>query len=426
MADFTTRLREVITLTSPSGLEFTASWIGNPVNMTNKVGIHEIPGVSGARVQDQKSGARIWPLTFSFTGPDNDKNATNFSNTLQAESGPWTIIHPVKGPKLLVWTEASEDVQPVTSANVTTFTTSWVEDTEDSKIESAAQIQNAAEVQAAQANAKAAEQFSATALQTTAAEKQSIIGTVGKLITKAKKFLKLVENYEIIDPQLTAILGAITNTLSGDIIDTSVLAGQVQTYIQLFGLGQISATDSVQMYSDFSDEVLTIVPEQANSEGISTMATTELFAGAALVGAGQGALIGGITSRPQAITTAQILAGLFEKVTNELDAIGALYTDNPIDTRYFSQSESYADALLLAKKSSRFLFNSIFGLPAERRTVLKQDKVLAQIAFDEYGAIGNAESETYYIDKLIESNGLCGDDLYFLRAGRQVLIYAEG
>lgn len=418
------RLKETIKLTSPSGLVFIANWAGNPISMTNKVGIHEIPGVPGAKIQDQRSGALIYQLTIYFTGPDNDLNSTAFMGTLRAESGPWAIIHPVKGETSVVWTDATEQVQPTTSGNVTTVETNWIEDLEDSVIESAAQVQQDAEIQSTVMNATASEQFQNTARQTTAAEKQSIIGAVGQAITSAKKFLSLVENFQIIDPQLIAIAGAIENTLDGDIIDTSQLAGQCQQYVQLFGLGQRSATDAVTMFSNFVNEILKIVPDQANTEGVSTMAVTELFATSALTAAGQMGLIGGITSRPETVTTVRSISDMFETVTNSLDVIGAEYADSPIDTRYFSQSESYADSLLMASKSTGFLLVSIFGLPSERRIILKEDTAIPQIAHDEYGNVGNEDSETFYIDKLIESNELCGDDLYLLDAGREVLIYA--
>jgi hypothetical protein len=234
----------------------------------------------------------------------------------------------------------------------------------------------------------------------------------------------LVENASIIDPKITAILTGIENTLDGDLINTSKLSGQFQGLIQIFGLGQTSSVYAVKMYTEFVNEAVQNVPTQATDDGLSQTATTEMIASAGLIGATRSALIGGLTSRNQAITAARNLAELFEDTTEALDNVRTLYEDRPVDQKYFSQSVAYANIQSSFRESIRFLLFSIYGLQGERTVTLTEDKSTLQIAHDEYGAIGNQTSETFFLDVLLQTNGLMDDDTYWLPRGRDVLIYA--
>jgi len=417
------RLREEITLTSPKGTEYTANWRGNPISITNSVAIHEFPGIQGARVQDLRPGAFLYPLTLFFTGKDNDLDATLFMFSIRDEQGVWEVEHPVKGPLFLTLLSAEEQVQPVTGGGTTTIETTWIEGLPDSKTESAARLQAQTEFQASIANLDSAAQFALTVLQDTASQAQAMISSVGQGISKVKQLLRVVENAQIIDPQIFAIEAAINNTLAEDLIDTTKLAGQVQAFVQIFGLGQNSASDAVAMYEDFTNSILEIKPVQPSQEGVSIIAVSELYASAGIVASGQAALIGGITSRQQTVTTAIKLGNIFDNVTDVLDETQTLYGDEFIDRQYFSQSISYGSSLVMNSLALQFLLFSLFGLPSERIIVLKEDKATPQITHDEYGSIGNERSDTGNIDLLIESNNLLGDDIWLLEAGRQVLIY---
>ena len=116
------RLQPQITLTSPSGLVFTAKWIGNARSQEKDLGIFKTPGVKGVKIQDLELGATTYPLTIYFDGPDNDLDSEKFVVAL-AERGSWQVIHPLKGEKSLQLVSYSEAVQPVTSGNITTITT---------------------------------------------------------------------------------------------------------------------------------------------------------------------------------------------------------------------------------------------------------------------------------------------------------------
>lgn len=417
------RLSDEISLRSPNGDDFVALWQGNPVTLTNSVDVHEFPGIAGARVIDLGPGSFLYPLTFFFHGANHDIESSIFMNTIRDQRESWTIQHPTKGAKQLIFLSATENVLPVTSGGVTRVETNWIDILLEVQVIDAPLKQAEAEAQAIVANETAATQFTRTVKQDTAAEKQSMISAVGQMITKIKKGLSNIENQSILDPQIIAIFAAIENTLNEPLIDTSKLAGQMQAAIQRFGLGQNNSTQAVTMYSDFADDVLTIKPTQATTSGISTIAVTELSASAALIAAGQASLIGGITSRQQVITIFEKLNQTENNVTNSLDETQSLYTNEFIDRQYFSQTETYGDNILMTSLAGQFLLLSLFGLPAERRIILKEAKCTPQIAHDEYGNIGNDISDDGNINLLIASNGLIEDDIYMLESGRQVLIY---
>lgn len=421
--DWSERLKESIFLTTPDGsIEFEASWRGNPMSLANKLGIHEFPGIPGARVQDLRSGAFIYPLTISFTGENNDLESSEFMQALRDQKGNWSIEHPVKGPIFVTWINATEQPQPVASGNITVIETNWIEPLPESEEESLAQQQAKAEFQASLAFDAGALSF-LSIIQDTVGQVQSMILAVGSAITSVKKFLTLVENFEILGPQILAIEAAINSTLEGDIIDTTALAGQMQQLVRIFGLGQVDATNSILMYLNFADEIIKDVPTQANDEGLAKMSVVELMALSAVASASEMALIGGFTSRPQLITTINKLFEIQENVTNALDEVQEIYSESSINKRYFSQLDTYKTTFISVAQSTQFLLLSLFGLPSERRIILKKDTFTPQVAKDEYGNIGTETDELSNIDLLISSNNLMGNEIYILPEGKEILIY---
>lgn len=433
--DWRSRLRETITITAPDGTVFDAKWTGNAHTITGKLGIHTFPGISGARVQGLGTGEEIYDLAILFGGENNDLNAAAFMESYKkslALDEDWNIDHPTKGPLFGKFISITENDFPIESGNLTVIQCPFIINLPETAEESAAQFQAQAEFQASRTNETASDQFDFVAKLETPGQIQAVISGVTKAMTAANKALSLVDSITIFNPELIttiqSVRTAIENTLNGDIIDLSNLAGQCQTFVQLFGLGQDDATDAIKMFSDFSTILVEDQPEQATSEGVSTAAVTEMFATATLVAAAQSALIGGIRSRAQAVITVELLNLMFENVTAGLDQMQLLYADNLINNKYFSQSSTYADVLILISDASRFLLTSLFSLPAERTVILKEDTGLYQIAMNEYGTIGNPgdpdpELEMLNVLKIIAGNDLHGDDTYLLRAGSRVLIY---
>jgi hypothetical protein len=422
-----TRLREEIQLTAPDGTIFTARWRGNTRSIPNKIGIHTFFGVSGAKIQKGGTGPEVYDLSIIFGGVDNDRNAAAFMDIYKSTStldADWQIEHPTKGPLFGTFVTVTENDFPVDSGNLTIINCPFIINLPDTDEETAAQAQARAAAQAEQLNDTSSDQFEFISKLETPDEIQAIITATQKGVSAVRSTLSLINNADPgIQTEIDSIITGINNTLSQDTIDTLTLSRQVQALIQTYGDGQDSATTAIDMFSGFVTEFIGLSPDQPTSAGISTMAITELYTTAALTAACQTALIGGITSRQEALTAIEKLNDIMDTLTNGLDEIQQLYNDNPINTRYFSQSSSYADAIVMVDNAQRFLLISLFGLPRERRIILKENKFVPQIAYDEYGSMSTPDTDFGNVDKLIASNDLHGDEMYWLEAGREVLIY---
>lgn len=422
-----TRLREEILLMSPAGDIFTARWRGSARTIPNKLGIHTFFGIAGAKLQKGGTGPEIYDLSIVFGGVDNDRHAAAFMQVFKDTSTmdeDWQIEHPTKGPLFGTFITVTENDFPVDSGNMTIITCPFIINLPDTKEESAAQAQAVAYSQSLQLNDTAAGQFDDIAILDFADEVQAVITGVQKGISTVRSTLSVINSADPgIATEIESIITGINNTLSQDTIDTLTLSRQTQALVQTYGLGQESATAAVEMFTGFINEFISLVPDQPTSDGISTTSVTELFVTAALTAAGQAALIGGITSRQEALTVVNNLTDLFNTVTDGLDDIQQLYNDNRIDNRYFSQSSSYADALILIDKAQRFLLINLYSLPTERRITLKEPKLVPQIAFDEYGSMSVSNDDFANVDRLILNNDWHGDGIYWREAGDSILIY---
>lgn len=425
MADWLDRTRESITIIAPSGTEFSAKWAGDTMKLDNKYAVHVFPGIAGGEIQDLGMMPRVFDITIFFNDQENaDLESKDFLDAFYQEIGDWSIIHPTKGPLTVVKISANEIDDPINSGGLYAVSTSWIEQLQESAELTPAQLQATAEAQSEQLNISAQEQFASNIPDNpTPGQKQSIITAAGKALTSIRTKLALVEGSLTLDSRIESIGLAIQNTLDGDIIDTSVLAAQIQRLVQIYGLGQVTATSGIQMYNDFANDILDDAPTSATKNDLSTIAVTEMVATAALTASGQMALIGGVESRQQTITTVGLLLDQFAVLTQRLDEIQTLFNAKPIDLAYFSQSNSYADSMLMAAKATEFLLLSVYGLPAERRVIIKEDTATLQVAKDQYGQINTEDNEIGNYQQLVDSNEFCCDFLWIIPAGTEVLIY---
>ncbi|MEJ2062360.1 MAG: DNA circularization N-terminal domain-containing protein [Reinekea sp.] len=395
--------------------------------MTNKTATHQFPGLAGGKSQDLGMGPRQFELTLFFNDEQNsDLDSTAFMEAYYQDTGDWSVIHPTKGQITLIKISASELVDPVNSGGLFAVTTSWVEQIRDTFELTSVQLQAIAENQSGNLNSSAQSQFVNNAKQDEPGQKQGIITCIGKALTKIKTQLALVKGSLTLDPKIISIGLSITNTLNGgvdNLIDTEVLASQMQQLIQAYGLGQTSSTTAIQMFSDFSSSILDDAPTTPVTENLSAIAVTELVATAALTASGQMALIGGITSRDQTITAVQLLLDQFAEMTQRLDEIQTLFNGQPIDLAYFSQSDSYGDSLLMVSQATRFLLRTLYGLPTQRTIIVKEPTATIQFAKDQYGQINTTDNQIGNYQTLVDSNELCCDELWILPQGKEVLIY---
>lgn len=414
------RLQPQIIMTSPSGLEFIAKWAGNERSLEKKLGVFKTPGLPGVVVQDLDVEGVVYPLTIFFDGTNNDLEANLFFTACR-ERGPWTIIHPVHGSKILQLVSVLEAIQPITSGGVTEFRTEWLEISQALGAESASQLaaELAAQVQALQE--AAADQLDQTVTLDTADKVGKLKnGTENTVNGFSETLESITSTVAEVQAQVDSIKRGIDAVIFDPLTDVLSLAGQIQT---LISTPQLIVTDfktKVETYSRFADIILGKGPEDASPAGINTAAIQEISLTAALGGIGISSTNAPFGSRQDAIDGVEASTDFFDKITNGLDGIQELYLGQLLGNSYFSQSQSFPDAALTSALTAAFLLRSSFNLATEKRITLTQATNPVMIAMQEYGGPGINDAN---IDLFYNSNQLTGQETILLPVGKEVRVY---
>ena len=414
------RLQPQITLTSPSGLIFTAKWAGNAVSAEKDLGIFKTPGVKGIKVQDLELGAKSFPLTIHFDGPDNDLIATNFTEAL-SEKGEWQVIHPVKGEITLQLVSYGEAVQPITSGGITSVSTEWLEITGDTAKISASQLSGLAIAQDIQLQGTGSDQLDQVTSLDTADKAGKFKTSVESTVTAFDLSLaNITDQVAEVQAQADSIKRGIDTVLAGTPIDVLSVAGQIQALVALPNLVVTDLSAKIETYSRFADQILNISPEAASPAGINTAAVQELGLTAALGAVGVASVVSSLSSRQSVIDSIESNFALFKTITDGLDVIQEIYSDELLSRSYFSQSETYPDAAQMVGLTVAYLIKSAFDLAVEKRIILTERENPVMIAMREYGGPGENDEN---IDLFLESNELTGNEILILPVGKEVVVY---
>ena len=417
---YLTRLQPQITLISPSGLIFTAKWAGNAVSAEKDLGIFKTPGVKGIKVQDLELGAKSYPLTIHFDGPDNDLIATNFTDAL-AEKGEWVVIHPVKGEITLQLVSYGEAVQPITSGGITSVSTEWLEITADTAKISAAQLSGLAIAQDIALQGTGSDQLDQVVSQDTADKAGKFKTSVESTVTAFDLSLaNITDQVAEVQAQADSIKRGIDTVLAGTPIDVLSVAGQIQALVALPNLVVTDLSAKIETYSRFADQILNISPEAASPAGINTAAVQELGLTAALGAVGVASVVSSLSSRQSVIDSIESNFALFKTITDGLDVIQEIYSDELLSRSYFSQSETYPDAAQMVGLTVAYLIKSAFDLAVEKRIILTERENPVMIAMREYGGPGENDEN---IDLFYSSNELTGQETKILPVGKEVVVY---
>jgi hypothetical protein len=131
-----------------------------------------------------------------------------------------------------------------------------------------------------------------------------------------------------------------------------------------------------------------------------------------MAGATEASTIGALRSRGEAIAAADALETIGETVAAAIEAAEAAVPG-------FRTSPETMTALIGAASAARAsLLERAYSLRAERRVTLASDRTPLDLVAEFYGG---AIDE---LDAFIESNGLTGDEIILVPAGREVVYYA--
>ncbi len=414
------RIQKQITLISPSGQVFNAKWSGDARSGEKQLGIFKTPGVKGIKTQDLEIGAIDYPLTFFFDGPDNDLISNDFM-TACAELGEWTVEHPVHGSKVLQIVSFSEAVQPISSGNVTQFTTVWFEATEDSGTISAAQFASLTKAQVSVLNETATEQLNDVVSLDTADKAGKFRTSVNNTVKAFDNTLKpITDTVSEVQAQASSIKRGIDVAIAETPIDVIGVAGQIQALIGLPNLVVTDITSKIDTYRRFIDFIFNDSPTVPSQSGINTVAVMEVSQTAALGSISVASVSTGLDSRQSVIDNLNANIDLFKTVIEGLDDVQEVYSEQLLSRSYFSQSQSFSDAARMVGLTLAYLIKSAFDLSVEKRIILTKEENPVMVAMREYGGPGDGDEN---INLFYSSNGLTGQETLLMPVGKEVVVY---
>lgn len=421
MADYRDRLRPNITLTSPSGAVFTALWVGNPRAQAKRLGIFNFPLVDGSVVQDLGVASATYPLTLSFSGPDHDLESDRFFTAL-SERGVWDVVHPVHGAKRLQPMSFEPSDAPVTSGNITTVNTEWIEPLEPATVASTAELQSGVAAQIETVNETGVDQLDTSTFQSAAAEIAEFRSAVRDVVANVESHIETIASVSAaITAEINSIKRDIDAVLAIVPLDMIAVAGQIQALIQLPARAIQDTQARLDAYKNLADGIsFTLTPETPGTPSYNRVAVQEVALTATFGAVADVASTGTLLSRTEAVEVMEGVLALFRDATDTLDASQELFEGQAIDVQYFSQSQSYPDSARLIAQTVAYLLRTSFDLKVEKRFILAAAANPLRIAIREYGGPGEDDANIEFFN---DTNKI--EDLEFLlmQAGRELVVY---
>lgn len=416
--DWQERLKPSIKLTSPEGTEFEAKWSGDERSLPKKLGIFEIPNAAGDVIQDLGSKSKSYPLAFYFEGPNNDKEATRFLATVEAERGPWAVIHPVLGFITLQPTSLTQVTRPLRSGNVTEISGSWLEPIDPVTLKTAREMAGVIDTQRDEANVSMAQQIADRIQAQTEALRAGIEYSTNTLDKLTDYFLSpLFTTVDAVNTAVNAARQGLTDTLQATELKAYSLAGQVNEIVELPILGDATNEEKLFIYDTMARAYFEELPTSTKTRDLNSALIAELFIGSAIVASCQAVTLGEFQTRAQAYAAAQGLSELFVDATAALDAVQSAFNTQPIDLQYFSNSGAYSSLLKLLGYAIAYLLLIALNLKTEIRFTLDRDTPPIVLCGRLYNDLG-------LYDLFLDSNKLKGKERLMVPRGREIVYYA--
>lgn len=416
-ASWQDRLRDCVTLTSPSGLLFTPGWVGDKETLEKRVGQFSYPMVNGTKTQDMGTEGEVYPLTLLFEGNDNDIESHRFIQALK-ERGPWTVIHPVDGKLTLHPIGTIErTIDPTGSGNLTTVTTTWIVPLEaeanKSSVDDGGVVQDAADV----LDGYACDAAVAATLQDTASQTAATVASIKANMATIKSAVVAA----------SARVDAIQNTISELITDTTVdmaqISGAVIELMESPDLLSGSITSQLNSLASLGESFIESLP---SSESLSltdrnSAVVGELFLDATISAMATVAISDLPDTRAEALAMKATFSDFVDKATVALDDLSSRTADANLEDQYFGGKASSQALENLRATVSKYLLSIICDLKVEYRFTLDRPRAPIEIAITEYSATSDTVDDYYKL--FCTSNKLHKRELLWLPSGREVVVY---
>lgn len=426
------RIHPEAVLISPEGNLYRAKWKGDTITAEKRVAMFDYPNVDGTVVQDLGLKGFDWPMTLYFDDDqiagfaDPDSTAIKFLESLKEKGSDgraiWNVTHPVYGVHELQPLKFELVADPTDSGGVMVVNTTWIEPIAQRSVLSVAARQNGIVAHVLDLNSISTAQAALNVIQNLQDQVFALRSAYQQALAPIKSVLGVA------NAAVNTITSTIDALLVAPVIDLVSLTGQIQTLMQSPEIVAEDLNQAIGALQSMVVNVLSTLPvatpaDPANSiVSRNKVAAIESVALAILGGAAQSAANATLTTRLQAVSAIQGLATMLDTVTNSLDVSQAYYDGIRLDGQYFSQSKSYANATTLTAETQAYLTELSFSLKSVKTYALQSGRASMEIAMAEYGIPGVPWNDAAY-QLFIDSNNLIGQDVLWLPAGRQVVIY---
>jgi len=384
---------------TPSGANFVFNFDDLARSGGKKASVHEFPGQDSASVEDLGLSSQHVPMKIYFTGKDYDQTADAFWNSL-GEKGPGTLRHPRFGDLSVLAMTFSQQERFVDGLGRAEFDIDFIivperEAFPTSSVNMEATAVATADTAAAASSNAMAESFVPQTAREFTESKEVVMGSVEDL---ASWGTEITASSEEMATAFDKAVRDFENQIDILMADPVALS---QAYIKICRIpaqGEGSILAKVSGYTVLLESTLAFGPISSAAESIKALMLSGLTTAAI-----DSTLNGTVRSRQEAIQAADILSEIYRDALAGLEEVNA---DR-------ATLEALAEAASLAGKS---LLERSFSLESERRISLDAERTPLDFVFEVYGDIDR-------LDEFIETNGLTGDALFLIPAGREVVYY---
>ena len=412
------RVRETITMVSPTGQSFEAFWQGGDRSVSKKLGIFDYPNFKGSTIQDLDIKSVTYPLTIYFEGDNHDVIAERFFFACK-ENGEWTITHPVVGDLRLQLVDVKQKIDPVNQGNITKFDLNFMESLEAGATTSSVLLSVEIREQINLFDLLSLDSFVPSLVTDSFAAIQAVRNTVRGLTSIVRSTLRTTS------AALDEIERQINATLDDVIFDPLRLGQQIQELMRIPGQIVTNIESRFSIYDDINTQIYAGELRRGTTptttvEDLNASNTSEFILAASSTGLCLAMVDSEADTRPQALSASQSVSDTFLNVAQFNDENAARYVGVPINRRYFAQSATFAQYYRLMYVTAAYLFGLLYDLRRERRFTLQQPYNTIFLCLEQYGTLGEEEE---ILDLFHASNNISDDEFLVLPAGREIVVY---
>ena len=414
MPDYDSLIRQAKYI-APSGASIVMQFDDLERSSAKKIAVHELPQQDIPIVQDQGNQARRYPFACYFSGEFAYAQADALDSAL-SEIGPGTLEHPMFGNLDVLAATWGESRKLVEGLGRVDFSIDFVQAPKAKPISASTPVSEAETVvdlttSAIDASASAAAQnFSPPNAADTLATKNGILAGVESF---GDVFRDVAADVAEVSTSINRQARVITNTIDDLIVAPLELFNSLATLATTPASIVTGIGNKLDAYRAQAVAIAASVPA---SYAQAVAAVENLLY--AFAGASQSTTVGTLASRSAAVAAADTMGSITETVMAYVEASEAAVPG------FQANAEVLAQLIDAASKARASLVARAFSLRSERRITLDAEttplNLIAQFYGDTPESVPDIDAA---LDEFIATNGLTGDQILLIPAGREVIYY---